>query len=129
MENQNEQSRMTPMQKVEVLRAACCVAGINTDVSEKEKTLLDKIAKEVGVGRASLNAMIERASTDHDFHREQFRILKENPQQCLATVLEVAMADGKVTDNEKMVLQSLASNLEVPSNVFEKLMDNVSGLL
>ena len=120
---------MTPMQKVEVLRAACCVAGIDGGLDDKEQTLVEKIAKEVGVGQASLNAMIERASTDHDFHKQQFRILKENPQQCLATVLEVAMADGKVSENEKTVLQSLANNLEVPSEVFDQLMSKVSGLL
>lgn len=120
---------MTPMQKVEVLRAACCVAGIDGALIDKEKTLLDKIAREVGVGKASLNAMIERASTDEEFHKEQFRILKENPQQCLATVLEVAMADGQVSENEKMVLNSLANNLEVPSGVFDQLMSKVSDLL
>ena len=117
------------MQKVEVLRAACCVAGINGNLSEPEKTLLDKIAKEVGVGEASLNAMIERAQTDHDFHKDQFQILKENPQQCLATVLEVAMADGDISENEKTVLHSLAANLEVPSEVLDQLMSKVSDLL
>lgn len=120
---------MTPMQRVEVLRAACCVAGIQGDVSEQEKSLLDKIAREVGVGKASLTAMIERATSDHSFHEQQFKILKEDPQQCLATVLEVALADGNVSDEEQTVLRSLADNLNVPTNVFDDLMNKVEKML
>ena len=32
--------------------------------------------------------MIERSINDANFHKEQFKILNEDPQQCLATVLE-----------------------------------------
>ena len=120
---------MMPMQKVEILRAACCVAGIEDGVSENEKTLLDKFAQEVGVGKASLTAMIERATTDPEFHKQQFRILKENPQQCLATVIQVAMSDGSVSDSESQVLKSLSDNLGVPSEIFNQLLANVTKML
>lgn len=113
---------MTPMQKVEVLRAACCVAGIDGNVDDGELNLLARMAKEVGVGKASLAAMVQRASTDPQFHKEQFKILKEDPQQCLATVLEVALADGKVTEAETHVLKSLSDNLKVPGDVFDELL-------
>lgn len=119
---------MTPMQKVEVLRAACCVAGIDKVVEDNELHLLAKMAKEVGVGKASLAAMVQRATSDPNFHQEQFRILKENPQECLAAVLEVALADGGVSEDETQILRSLSENLEVPSDVFEQLVTQIANL-
>ena len=120
---------MTPMQKVDVLRAACCVAGIDGNIEGVEKDLLDKVAREVGVGRASLEAMMQRASTDPDFHEEQFRILKSEPQECIATVLEVAMADGSVSEPESEILRSLSGKLNVPDDVFDELLQKVTKML
>ena len=129
MSTHNEREEMTPMQKVEVLRAACCVAGIEGNIDEAEFPLLKKIAKEVGVGKASLDAMIQRASTDPNFHEEQFQILKSEPQKCMATVLQVALADGKVTEAETQVLKALSEKLNVSNEVFDQLMQNVAKML
>ncbi len=120
---------MTPMQKVDVLRAACCVAGSDGNLTDQELGLVKKLAKEVGVGQASLAAMLERSMKDENFHKEQFKILKENPKGCLATVLEVAMSDGVMSDVEQNVLRSLADNLQVPSDVFDQLMSNVTKMM
>jgi tellurite resistance protein len=120
---------MTPMQRVDVLRAACCVACSDGEIATSELGVVQRLAKEVGVGKASLAAMIDRSTRDENFHKEQFKILKENPQQCLATVLEVAMADGVVTDVEMAVLQSLADNLNVPTEVFNELMSKVGKMM
>jgi len=99
---------MTPMQKVDVLRAACCVAGIDGAPTPSELKVIDKLAADVGVGRASLEAMIARGATDPSFHEEQFRVLKASPQESIAALLEVAMADGELSENETAVLKSLA---------------------
>ena len=42
------------MFKVELLRAACCVAGIDGEIDEAEFAVLKKLADDVGVGDASL---------------------------------------------------------------------------
>ena len=120
---------MTPMQRVDVLRAACCVACSDGAIADQELGLVSRLAKEVGVGQASLTAMIERSMKDPEFHREQFKILKEDPKQCLAAVLEVAMADGVLTDVEQAVLRSLADNLQIPTEVFDELMANVNKMM
>ena len=127
--NTNEHEPMTPMQKVEVLRAACCVAGIEGNIQECELPLLQKFAKEVGVGRASLDAMMARAKSDPNFHEEQFQILKSEPQKCMAAVLQVAMCDGEVTEAETQVLKALSQKLNVSDEVFGQLMSQVSGLM
>lgn len=113
---------MSGMVKVEVLRSACCVAGASGDTSAKENEVLRRLAKEAGVGQASLEAMIARACTDDKFCNEQFRVLKADPREAMAILLEVAMSDGEIDAKETSILRVLAGQLEVPSEVFDALM-------
>ena len=113
---------MTPTQKVEVLRACCCVAGASGGATDRENVIVKRLAGEVGVGRASLNAMIDRAESDPEFYKEKFRVLKGDPQETMVLLLQVAMADGVIEDSETKVLRELAANLEVPTPVFEELL-------
>lgn len=113
---------MSGMVKVEVLRAACCVAGADGEACDKENTVLKRLAKETGVGQASLDAMISRACSDQEFCNEQFRVLKADPREAMAILLEVAMSDGEVDSNEASILKVLAGKLAVPDQVFETLM-------
>lgn len=111
------------MGKVETLRAACCVAGLDREVSEKERPLLEKLAEQVGVGRASLNAMIERARSDPNFYEEQFRIARADPDTAMKTLLLVAAADHAITLEERVILQHFAQKLGVSDERFTKLLD------
>lgn len=113
--------KMDASTKVEILRASCCVAGANGDSSEAEKVVLQRLAREIGVGYASLNAMMERAETDPEFHEQQFAILKGEPKHTMAILFEVAMSDGSISEEEVAVLRKLAQNLNVPADVFEQL--------
>ena len=113
---------MTPAEKVELLRAACCVAGADQDASS-EHAVLKKMADEIGVGKASLQAMINRSESDPDFHKQQFQILKAEPKQAMAVLLEVALADGQIVDSEIGVLQRLAFNLGIEEQIVAELID------
>jgi uncharacterized tellurite resistance protein B-like protein len=113
---------MSSMVKVEILRAACCVAGANGQASDAEQQMLGRLAKECGVGRASLEAMISRACTDQNFCNEQFRVLKADPKEAVAILLEVAMADGTIEETEASILKVLAGKLEVAEAVFDQLL-------
>ncbi len=81
------------MHQVEILRAACCVAGIDGDTTDRERRLLTHLADQIGVGQASLQAMIDRAERDKSFCDEQFLLLKTRPDKTLGILLKVALAD------------------------------------
>lgn len=119
---------MTPTERVGLLRAACCVAGINQEITPEEQAVIQRLSDDVGVGKASLNAMLERASTDPDFYQEQFKVLKGEPQESMAVLLEVALADGSISEKEIAVLAELAKRLDVPESVFVELVDKVRRL-
>ena len=119
---------MTPLEQVALLRAACCVAGIDKEISAPEEAVIRRLASEVGVGKASLEAMMDRATRDQEFYKEQFRAFKSDPQQTMAGLLEVALADGPISDEEVGVLSELANRLEIPPAVFQELMQRVRGM-
>jgi len=107
------------MQKVEVLRAACCVGGADGKTSEVEAEVLQKLAVEAGVGAASLAAMVERAETNKTFYKEQFRVLKADPQQTMQLLFRLAIKDGKLRKSEAITLKRLAARLGVTRRRFD----------
>lgn len=113
---------MSGMVKVEVLRAACCVAGADGESTEAERAVLNRLAKETGVGLASLEAMVCRACDDENFCNEQFRVLKADPKEAMAVLLDVAIADGTIDEKESEILRVFAEKLDVPADIFELLL-------
>lgn len=111
-----------PMSDVEILRAACCVAGIDGVITDAEKRLLDKLADKAGVGSASLQAMMNRAKSDPQFVREQFSILRAEPKTAMSAILGVAVADGMLSDAERAVVVKLAEKLGFNESDREKLL-------
>ncbi len=120
---------MNPEQRVEILRAACCVAGIDGETSPNEKKLIDKLARGVGCGTASVEAMVARAKRDPNFYQQQFKVLKEDPKETLVELIQVAMADGVVSEVERDVLKKIAANLNLSEDVFDQLMVKVGEIL
>ena len=116
---------MQGMTKVEVLRAACCVAGIDGTTDEKELSILKELAEKVGVGQASLQAMIDRAETDQAFYREQFRVLKSDPSETIKLLLGVALADGRLGNRESQVLRLLALQLDVQGDEYDRWFEKI----
>jgi uncharacterized tellurite resistance protein B-like protein len=120
---------MNPAQKVDLLRAACCVAGIDGQATEAEMNVIQRMVRETGVGKASLQAMIDRSTKDPEFYKEQFRVLKADPTEAMTYLIQVAMADGKLTAGEIEVMQKLGEKLDVPHQEFQKLITQVREML
>lgn len=110
------------LDKVEVLRAACCMAGLDGTIGEKELAILQKMATEAGVGAASLKAMMDRAKSDPNYYEQQFRFLRGNPDESMKTMLRVAVADGALHPNERVVLQAFATKLGLDDQRYQRLL-------
>ena len=110
---------MDGMVKVQVLRAACCVAGVDGLADPVEQKIIDTLAAEVGVGAASLEAMLQRATTEPDYVEDQFRVLKADPKETMGLLFSVAIADKKIEEHELTVLKKLAKKLDVSDEQYE----------
>lgn len=117
---------MNPMQAVEVLRAACCVAGIDGEITTGELLMINQLAEQAGVGKASLEAMIARGETDPEFYKEQFRVLKDNPRKAMVSILKVATADHSLAKDESEVMRKLAKKLGISSESFDAAIEKIA---
>jgi uncharacterized tellurite resistance protein B-like protein len=108
------------MQQVDLLRAACCVAGADGSTTDPERKALQKLADRVGIGKASLGAMIECAETDERFLETQFRIAVKSPQSTLQLLFKMAIIDGRLHKEEVTVLKRLAERIGVASPQFDE---------
>lgn len=115
---------MTPTQRVEILRASCCIAGADGETTADELQHIKQLAAAVGVGEASLNAMMQRAETDPEFYKQQFNILKAEPLECLDVLLQVTVANGTIKESEFDVLKGLANQLDINEDDFRSRVTN-----
>jgi len=120
---------MEAMTKVEVLRAACCVSGVDGKAGNDERPILDMLAREVGVGEASLRAMIDRAETEPEYIDAQFRVLKADPIETMKLLFSVALADRKLTEKEIDVLRKLSQKLDVPTERFDAMLAKANQIM
>ncbi|MDB4413439.1 hypothetical protein N9189_02830 [Pirellulaceae bacterium] len=119
---------MKSFEKLEILRAAVCIVGVDGKIDDQELQLVEKLAKEIGVGRASREAMIDRAIDDPDFHKQMFRVLKTETDQTMLIMFHAAMVDGELEDSEIEVLKHFAAKLDVSDETFEKLVGKAQAM-
>lgn len=120
---------MKSFEKLEILRAAVCVVGIDGEIHEAEAKVIDKLAGAIGVGLASREAMLARGKSDPNFCKEMFRVLKTAPKETMITMFQAAMADGELVDSEIQVLKHFAEKLGVEEPHFDKLVQQAKDML
>ena len=79
------------------------------------------MAKKVGVGKAFLDALIDRGCSDNDFYKEQFRVLKENPK---FSILRVALEGRLIAKSEIEVMRKFVGKLGIFSETFGSAIKN-----
>ena len=109
------------MKQVEILCAACCVAGLDGEICERERPLLEQMAHEAGVGPVSLEAMIERATDEPNYYQEQLCIARSDPDTILTTLFRIAMADHELALEERVILQHFADKLGMSRQRFDQI--------
>lgn len=111
-----------PMTHIEILRAACCIAGIDGRVCEQERVMLRKLAYNAGAGRASLGAMIERAEKDPNFYEEMFHSLRIDAEASMRALLRTAAADGHISADQRIIMGIFAQRLGMEQDRYDKLV-------
>lgn len=120
---------MSLMAEVEIVRAACCVASLDGQICGKESKLIQKLADGVGIGAASLKAMQDRARKDPQFYEQQFRVLRGDAKKAIKALFAVAIADGKLSPDERIILQHFADKLGLAQDQFDRILEAAEALL
>ena len=109
------------MEQVAILRAACCIAAADGEITPAEQDVLVKLAEKAGVGKASREAMIEQALTSPEFLKSQFQVLVKDPDRAIRVLLIVASVDGALGEPEMMLVQTFAERLSMDKDRLERL--------
>ena len=92
------------------------------DIDPRELKLLHKLADRVGAGSASLDAIISRGKEDPDFYKEQFDIIKADPDRTMKTLFIVAIADEVLTKDERIILYRVSKKLGMDGERYNQLL-------
>ena len=110
-------------EQVELLKALIVVAAADGKISPSERGLLSRFATRVGIGSASLEAMIERAMSDPSVRDDLFHRTMSNPELALEMLVATARLDGNITSTEREVLIHVRGLLEIPMDDFAQVYD------
>lgn len=119
-------------EQVELLKAAIVLAAADQVISPSERGLLTALAGRIGVGKVSLDAMIERALSDPAAREELFRRTMSDPEKAMELLVATARLDGEVADAEREVLaqimQKLGISVERFADLYERGMQRADAL-
>lgn len=108
--------------ELQILRAACCVAGLDGTIDHRELEALKELVKRAGVGQASFEAMLEMATENEDYFTKQLDFLRGDVDYTIKTLFKIAVIDGTLGDNERVVMRYFADKLDMPGPRFEKIL-------
>ena len=107
---------------VTILRAACCIAGLDGDIDPREMQALTLLVKRAGVGRDSFETMIEMATENDDYFAQQLDYLMGDVDETIRTLFRIAVVDGNLGEKERVVMRYFADKLEISEPRFEQIL-------
>ena len=107
---------------LEVLKAACCIAGMDEDVGFQERKVMQMLASRAGVTPSSFDTMMDQALGDDDFFEGQLNLLQSNLDDAIRLLLRVAVVEGKLDPGEREVLLHFSEQLGMTSEHFGQIL-------
>ena len=111
-----------PMTDAEILKAVCCLAGADSEVTVEELQFLGGLARNAGLERHSVDAVIEKAHNDQDFHQRQLDLVMRDVDGAMNTLIRVAREGGSLEGHVVLLLWRVATKLQMSPERFEDLL-------
>jgi len=108
------------MDDLELLKATIAVAVADGELLRSERGVIEGLARRLGVGGASLEAMIEAVGEDADAPDNILFLSKDKARAALELVVAQARIDGEICHAERGVIARIAHALGI---VDEELHD------
>lgn len=112
---------MTDLERLNLLKAALAVAAADGVLRRSEMGVIEGLAARVGVGRASLDAMI--AAAERGDLSDHHMLIKSETHARTALELLVAEArlDGEIADREREFLVAIGLRLKITGDEFQSV--------
>ena len=112
---------MKPYEQAELLKAVLALAAVDGKIARAERGVFESLAARIGVGRVSLDAMIEKARREPAGRDELFELTTSDPAHAFKLLVATARIDGEITDTERELLLVIASALGISGDRFAEL--------
>ena len=109
------------MEDMELLKATLAVAAADGELLRSEMGVVEGLANRVGLGKVSLEAMVEAARTDKSFADNILIRSKDKARAALQLLVGVARIDGLISDEERKVIVRIAGGLGITGDEFERI--------
>jgi tellurite resistance protein len=109
------------MEDTELLKAALAVAVADGRLQRSEMGVVEGLAKRIGLGQVSFEAMLEAAQNDPSFADDILIQPKAKARSALELLVGLARIDGLISDEEREVIARIATSLGITGDEFEKV--------
>ncbi len=112
---------MTDLEKLELLKAALAVAAADGKLMRSEKGVVEGLAARVGVGRASLDAMMASAERGESLAYDIVMQSEQSARTALELLVAEARIDGEITRKERSLLAWIGTRLGIKGDEFHSI--------
>ncbi len=112
---------MKPYEQTELLKVVLALAAVDGKIARSERGVFESLADRIGVGRVSLDAMIEKARREPAAKDELFQLTTSDPAHAFKLLVATARIDGEIADAERELLVVIASVLGITGDRFATL--------
>ncbi len=102
---------------LERLKASIAVAVADGELRRSELGVVAGLAKRIGIGQASFDAMVQAAQTDANFAHSIF-VPPAKARQAIVLLASQARIDGQISPEERRVIVRIATCLGVAGDDF-----------
>lgn len=114
---------MRNIEELELLKAALAVAVADGEIRRSEMGVVEGLAIRLGVGRASLEAMLEAAQRDESMADNILIRSKERARKALQMLVAQARIDGEISAAERSVIVRIATSLNLAGDEFQSIYE------
>ncbi len=112
---------MGTMQDVDLLKAALAVAMADGELRRSEKGVVQGLARRIGVGQASFEAMLAAAEKDDSIADNILMRSKGKARTAFELLVAQARIDGEISPEERSLLVRIATSLGITGDEFAQL--------
>ena len=111
------------MSDIEVIKALCCLAGADTDVTVEELQLLGDLAGGLGIERDAFNAEIEKTRNEETVRQRHMETATRDADAAMLGLIRIVRDGGALGEGHgMMLLWRLATKLGMDAERFESLL-------
>ena len=91
-----------------IVRAACCLAAVDAEVSDEEIHVLKRLAQ-----GTDIDTFLGEAMRSPAFLAKQLECVVDDPNGAMEVLLAVAAADGMISDGEMLLIKQFADRFQI----------------